>query len=51
VIVEVPGIARCGSCAAEVAVQQLYDECPQCGGYQLQIIDGDQMRIKELEVE
>ena len=50
-IVELPGIAWCMPCGREVAVRQLYDECPHCGSHQLQIVGGDQMRIKELEVE
>jgi hydrogenase nickel incorporation protein HypA/HybF len=32
-------------------IAQRYDECPRCGGYQLQVTAGDQMRIKELEIE
>lgn len=50
-ILEVPGLAWCLPCGQNVAVQQLYDQCPQCGSHQLQVVDGDQMRIKELEVE
>jgi hydrogenase nickel incorporation protein HypA/HybF len=50
-IIHVPGQAKCLQCHQQVTVQQLYDECPECGGYQLQIYDGEQMRIKELEVE
>lgn len=50
-IIVVPGQAWCLPCGCEVLVQQLYDECPHCGGHQLQISGGDQMRIKELEVE
>lgn len=50
-IVEVPGQAWCMPCASNVAVEHLYDQCPQCGSHQLQINGGDQMRIKELEVE
>ncbi|MDD4914504.1 MAG: hydrogenase maturation nickel metallochaperone HypA [Methylococcales bacterium] len=50
-IIEIPGLAECAACTARVAVQQLYDVCPNCGSFQLRIIDGDQMRIKELEVE
>lgn len=50
-MVAVPGQAWCLPCASHVTVQQLYDVCPQCGSYQLQITNGDQMRIKELEVE
>jgi hydrogenase nickel incorporation protein HypA/HybF len=50
-IVELPGQAWCMNCAAAVAIAQRYDSCPRCGGYQLQVTGGDQMRIKELEVE
>lgn len=50
-IIEIPGRACCLHCSLESAVQQRYQICPGCGHYQLQIIDGEQMRIKELEVE
>ncbi|OAI19992.1 MULTISPECIES: hydrogenase maturation nickel metallochaperone HypA [Methylomonas] len=50
-IVTVPGMAWCLPCGRTVEVQQFYDECPFCGSHQLQVTDGHQMRIKELEVE
>ena len=50
-IIEVPGQAWCMPCSRNVLVQQLYDLCPHCGSHQLQVNSGDQMRIKELEVE
>lgn len=50
-IMDAPGVAWCLLCAQNVAVRQLYDQCPHCGSHQLQIVGGDQMRIKELEVE
>lgn len=50
-IIEIPAKAWCMQCMKIVQVEHRYDECPSCGGYQLQINDGDQMRIKELEVE
>lgn len=50
-IIKIPGQAWCMACAANVVVEQLYDVCPQCGSHQLQVNNGDQMRIKELEVE
>ncbi|PPD03780.1 MAG: hydrogenase maturation nickel metallochaperone HypA [Methylobacter sp.] len=50
-IIEVPGQAWCMPCGQNVAVQQRYGECPLCGSHQLQITGGDQMRIKQLEVE
>ena len=50
-IIEIPGEAWCLPCGRSVAVQALYDQCPHCGSHQLQVTSGDQMRIKELEVE
>ena len=50
-IIEVPGQAWCLPCGMNVLVEQLYDVCPHCGSHQLQVNAGDQMRIKELEVE
>ncbi len=50
-IFQVAGKAWCLACGQPVEVQQLYDACPECGNFQLQISDGQQMRIKELEVE
>ncbi len=50
-IINTPGSAWCLKCAETVNVKQRFDECPQCGSYQLQITGGDEMRIKELEVE
>lgn len=50
-IIELPGEARCLDCLQSVQIQQRYDECPFCGSCRLQIHNGEQMRIKELEVE
>ncbi|WGZ93532.1 MAG: hydrogenase maturation nickel metallochaperone HypA [Candidatus Thiothrix putei] len=49
-IIEIPAQAWCLDCAQTVAIQQRYDACPHCGSYQLQVTQGDEMRIKELEV-
>ena len=50
-IVELPGQAWCMKCAKTVRVAQRFDECPACGSYQLQVTGGEEMRIKELEVD
>jgi len=49
-IVEIPGQAWCMNCSKPVEVAERFDACPDCGGYQLQMTGGDEMRIKELEV-
>ena len=49
-IIEIDGQAWCQSCQQTVIITQRYEECPHCGAYPLEINDGEQMRIKELEV-
>lgn len=50
-IIDVPGAARCVPCGATVATHRRFDACPRCGSYQLQITAGEELRVKELEVE
>lgn len=45
-----PGRALCGACAAEVTLSRRFDPCPCCGGRDLTVIDGDKMRVRDLEV-
>ena len=49
-ITEAPGQGWCMDCACTVEHNKLYDPCPLCGGYQVQVTGGNQMLIKELEV-
>lgn len=46
-----PGEGWCLACSRSVPVSALYDPCPACGGYQVQVTGGTEMRVKELEVE
>ncbi|HEY0329111.1 MAG TPA: hydrogenase maturation nickel metallochaperone HypA [Rhodopseudomonas sp.] len=50
-VVEVPGEAWCMNCEKTVPVERRYDPCPHCGGHQLQVTAGDDLRVKELEVD
>jgi len=50
-IVDVPGRARCPTCNHAVTISARYDACPDCGHYPLEITAGEEMRIKELEVQ
>lgn len=50
-IIRVPGQALCMDCGKQVHVNERYASCPECGGEKLQVSSGDEMRIKELEVE
>jgi hydrogenase nickel incorporation protein HypA/HybF len=46
-----PAQAWCLQCCKSVAVARRFDACPECGGHQLQMTSGDELRIKELEVD
>lgn len=50
-IIEMPGTAWCMECSKSVPIRQRFDACPECGSFQLQITGGDELRIKELEVD
>lgn len=49
-LIRLPGKAWCLDCGAAVALAERYDDCPQCAGHRLRISEGDEMRIKDLEV-
>jgi hydrogenase nickel incorporation protein HypA/HybF len=46
-----PGVAWCRHCQKAVPISQRFEPCPDCGHYQLSIVSGDEMRIKQLEVD
>lgn len=50
-IIDIPGKAWCMRCSISIKIEQRFDACPNCGSYQLQITGGDELRIKELEVD
>jgi hydrogenase nickel incorporation protein HypA/HybF len=47
----IPARARCRSCAAEQAVASYYEACAACGGYGMEVLFGEELRVKQLEVE
>ncbi|OAF12515.1 hydrogenase maturation nickel metallochaperone HypA [Bradyrhizobium neotropicale] len=50
-IIETPGTAWCMGCSTSVEIKQRYEPCPACGSYQLQVAGGEEMRVRELEVD
>jgi hydrogenase nickel incorporation protein HypA/HybF len=50
-IIDRPGQAWCLPCAKTVPIEQRFDACPHCGSYQLQVTGGEELSVKELEVE
>lgn len=49
-IVTTPGMAWCMPCGERVPLARLGDACPRCGSHQLQIVGGEEMRVKEIGI-
>ena len=49
-ILEIEGRAWCMDCSAAVTVTRRGDPCPGCGGFGMIVEQGDELRLKELEV-
>jgi len=49
-ILEIPGLARCRQCGAEILLEQPFGIC-HCGSKQLGLIAGEELKIKEIEIE
>ncbi|MCP5038697.1 MAG: hydrogenase maturation nickel metallochaperone HypA [Rhodobacteraceae bacterium] len=46
-----PGRAWCHDCGQNVPVSTLGAPCPECDGFKLQITGGEDMRVRDMEVE
>ncbi len=46
----VAGRGRCQSCGTEQPIEHLFDACPQCGSFALEILSGEEMRVVDIEV-
>jgi hydrogenase nickel incorporation protein HypA/HybF len=49
-IIEIPGLARCRHCGTEVPLEYPLGIC-NCGSFDLELIQGQELRVKELELE
>lgn len=49
-IKHIAGQGRCVACGKMTPMRELYDTCPHCGHFQLDILSGLEMKITELEV-
>jgi hydrogenase nickel incorporation protein HypA/HybF len=47
----VPGSAWCMQCSAVVAIARRGEGCPTCGSYQLQVTGGEELRVKDIEID
>lgn len=51
VMIDLPGKATCFDCMKTVEIADRLDPCPDCGGGRLLPEGGDEMRIKDMEVQ
>jgi hydrogenase nickel incorporation protein HypA/HybF len=47
---EIPGLAQCQQCGAEIVLDKPFGIC-KCGSVQLNLITGEELKIKEIEIE
>lgn len=50
-IIEIAGQALCKQCQQHLLIATYHQTCSYCGSYEIKITQGEEMRIKELEVE
>ncbi len=46
----VPGVAWYMPCGERVPLAKLGDACPRCGSYQVQVVGGEEMRVKDIAI-
>ena len=51
IIKRIPGLGRCDECKAEVKIDNMTFNCSACGSYALQRLQGEELAIKEVEIE
>jgi hydrogenase nickel incorporation protein HypA/HybF len=49
-ILETPGLGKCCECGLEVPLEKPFGRC-QCGSSQIDVIAGEELKIKEIEIE
>jgi hydrogenase nickel incorporation protein HypA/HybF len=50
-VVRTPGQGWCLDCEKTVPLEERFGRCPECGGGYVQMTGGDEMRVREMEVE
>ncbi len=46
----VAGRGRCLDCRHEQPLERLYDPCSSCGGFRFEVLSGQEVRVREIEV-
>ena len=51
VIVPIPGVGICRDCTREFPRKTLFEPCPGCGSYRVDQLSGEELRVREIEVD
>lgn len=50
-IILIPGLGTCRECGTEIPINEPFGICPSCNSTHLDIIHGQELKIKEIELE
>ena len=50
-IIRIPGRGQCLDCGGDSPLSSLFDACQRCGGYRVKVVSGEEMRVREIEVD
>lgn len=50
-IIPIRGMGRCQECGCNTPLASIHDPCERCGGYGVAITAGQEMRVREIEVD
>jgi hydrogenase nickel incorporation protein HypA/HybF len=50
-IIRIPGSGQCQDCGAQTPLTALFGACQHCGGYRVTVVSGEEMRVREIEVD
>ena len=50
-IIRIPGSGHCLDCDANTPLAAIFGACQHCGSYQVTIVTGEEMRVREIEVD
>lgn len=50
-IIRVPGLGECQECGLETSLTELYASCRHCGSNRVVIVTGEELRVREIEVD
>lgn len=50
-IIRIPGSGHCQECDRDTPLTAIFGACQHCGSYQVTIVSGEEMRVREIEVD